>query len=116
MTVSRTCRHPGPELPLYWGFSALTTLNAAQVQALTYTRTADDKLGDYEFTEAGASRYMWVAIPDSFGEVITFKTNNLNLSMVTSSVTLTIAGESVLYDLYRSPELQNGSGIVLEAN
>jgi hypothetical protein len=115
MSVQRACA-PCSELPVHWGYSSATSLNAAAVQALDYTRNQGDRFGEFEFTAEAAGRYLWVAIPQQYGAVPTFVVHPLNVSMVESTADLTVDGESITYSLYRTPSMQYGDGITLESN
>lgn len=100
-------------LPLYWGVSMSSSLTALEVQALTETRTDDTKVGSYQFPDA-AGGYLYIALPQSFGEVDMFLLDDLNVGFIESEVTLTIGLDSIDYYLYRSPLTTFAEDVLLE--
>ena len=112
MTTCTPCS-PNDPLPLYWGRSALTSLTDVQVQALTDTRDQTERFGAFEFPSAD-QEYLYLALPQSFGQVDTFLFNGLRLSCIETEVDMTIAAVVVPYYVYRSPELTSAEDAVLE--
>lgn len=106
----------GTDYPVFWGRSADDSLNAAQMLALTNTATKDEAAGDYEF-EALSDSYLYVALPQSFGEVDTFVLEHMHVAFDVEEITLTVDVEGVPtnvdYYLYRSPELTSATDPVL---
>lgn len=101
---------PCTELPIYWGPSASSSLNAAAVQALANSRDQTTKLGTFECGVVSAGNYAWFALPQSFGQVASFVFGDgpLNVVYNESEITLTVDGSSVDYYLYRSPDTTVG--------
>lgn len=98
---------------VYWGADVNTSLTEAQVEALTSSSLKSGRTGTYTITATGG-KYLYVCYPASFGAASQFTVNGFvtTFQLVTSTLSVTNAyGATTDYRVYRSEDLQNGSGI-----
>lgn len=98
---------------VYWGADTNTSLTEAQVEALTSSSLKSGRTGTYTITATGG-KYLYVAYPTSFGAAASFTVGGFTTTFqqVSSSLSVTNAyGATTTYYVYRSEDLQNGSGI-----
>lgn len=94
----------------YWGTSAFSTLNSAQIIALSNSSFSTSRVRS--FTINGNGQYIYYCYPASFGDA-TFTVNGLvNTAWTKTVFSFTNAsGATVSYNVYRTNTVQNGDNI-----
>jgi hypothetical protein len=98
---------------VYWGADAGTSLTEAQVEALTSSQLKSGRTGTYTITATGG-KYLYICYPASYGAATQFTVNGFvtTFQLLTSTLSVTNAyGATTDYRVYRSEDLQSGSGI-----
>lgn len=97
---------------VYWGVNASTSLTEAQIEALVSNGLYTSYARTYTFNASGGGVYLYLAWPTSFGAASQFTVNGLVTSFTQSTVSVTNAyGDTTNYYVYRSNDVQSGSGI-----
>jgi hypothetical protein len=97
---------------VYWGVNASTSLTEAQIEALVSNSLYTSFARTYTFNASGGGVYLYLAWPTSFGAATQFTVNGLVTSFTQSTVSVTNAyGDTTNYYVYRSNDVQSGSGI-----
>lgn len=109
-TVTISLRHKA-----YWGTSANPSLDSAGILALSGSALTSGRARS--FTVNGGGEYIYYAYPNSFdsGGDASFTVNGFPTSgWVKTTVNFTNAsGNTTLFSVYRSAEVQSGSGITV---
>lgn len=98
---------------VYWGADAATSLTEAGVEALTSSSLKSGRSGTYTITATGG-KYLYVCYPTSFGAAAQFTVNGFVTTFQQVSAALSVTntyGSTTNYYVYRSEDLQTGSGI-----
>lgn len=97
---------------VYWGVNASTSLTEAQIEALVSNGLYTSYARTYTFNASGGGVYLYVAWPTSFGAASQFTVGGLVTTFTQSTVSVTNAyGSTTNYYVYRSNDVQSGSGI-----
>lgn len=88
---------------VFYGASSLTSLTPAQVLALD-SQEQPTKRGNFVFAGV-ANEYLYIAIPQSLGDVDTFEVEGLDYGFVRTEANLEVVEDEdeVPYYIYRSP-------------
>ena len=96
---------------VYYGTSANTSLNNSQVLALSNNVLSSTK--NRTITVNGNAQYIYYCYPASMGDA-TFNINGLTVTLIKSTLTVTNAlGDATLYNIYRTSNVQNATGITI---
>jgi len=87
---------------VYWGTRAVDP-SADDVVLEFESRAQGSAAGTFEFAD-GAGEHLYVALPQSFGQVEEFYFEGMPVVFEMTELTLLVSGALVEYYLYKSPE------------